>query len=718
MKSIPLRIVTVSAILIILFANGIQAQTTAFTYQGKLTESGLPPTAIYDMQFRLFDIPTAGLGTQQGATVTNPSVQATGGIFTAQLDFGAAVFAAGADLYLEISIRPAGSAGGYSSLAPRQRLTSAPYAIRAVNAAQLNGVAAANYLQTNGDGSGLTNVSANAANLTGIVSIANGGTNSATQNFVDLTTVQTVTGSKTFISAVNTTAAQYNIGGSRILGNAGTNNLFAGINAGTGASNTGTNNSFIGRSAGFANTTGSFNSFVGANAGQANTTGSSNSFFGTSAGFDNTTGNSNSFVGAFAGQNNTTGSNNSFFGAGAGFDNLTGSSNSFFGTGAGNNNTTGFSNSFFGLSAGFFNTTGAGNSFFGRNAGNANTTGASNSFFGESAGQANTTGISNSFFGRNAGFANTTGFSNSFFGESAGDSNTTGGSNSFFGRNAGDSNTTGASNSFFGESAGQANTTGFGNSFFGRNAGFANTTGATNSFVGASAGSFNTTGASNSFIGTNAGNANTLGDNNSFFGRNAGETNTTGDNNTVIGKDADVGSGVLTFATALGSGAVVSNSNNVVLGRTADTVRIPGNLVVTGTVSKGGGAFRIDHPLDPQNKYLYHSFVESPDMMNVYNGNTTTDERGEAVVTLPDYFDALNRDFRYQLTVIGQFAQAIVGEEIKGNSFVIRTDKPGVKVSWQVTGIRKDKFANENRIQVEVEKTEQERNEQKPQREK
>ncbi len=130
-----------------------------------------------------------------------------------------------------------------------------------------------------------------------------------------------------------------------------------------------------------------------------------------------------------------------------------------------------------------------------------------------------------------------------------------------------------------------------------------------------------------------------------------------------------------------------------------------GNVHVTGTLSKGGGSFKIDHPLDPANKYLSHSFVESPDMMNIYNGNVVTDAAGYATITLPDYFEALNRDFRYQLTVIGRFAQAIVVDEIQGNQFRIQTDVPGVKVSWQVTGIRHDPFAEANRIPVEEEKT-------------
>lgn len=129
-----------------------------------------------------------------------------------------------------------------------------------------------------------------------------------------------------------------------------------------------------------------------------------------------------------------------------------------------------------------------------------------------------------------------------------------------------------------------------------------------------------------------------------------------------------------------------------------------GNVSITGSIAKGSGTFKIDHPLDPENKYLYHSFVESPDMMNIYNGNVTTDAKGYATVTMPSYFDALNKDFRYQLTVIGTFAQAIVKEEMSGNKFVIQTNQPNVKVSWQVTGVREDAYANAHRVQAEVEK--------------
>lgn len=129
-----------------------------------------------------------------------------------------------------------------------------------------------------------------------------------------------------------------------------------------------------------------------------------------------------------------------------------------------------------------------------------------------------------------------------------------------------------------------------------------------------------------------------------------------------------------------------------------------GDLRTTGTLSKSAGSFRIDHPLDPANKYLQHSFVESPDMMNIYNGNVVTDALGHATIVLPEYFESLNIEFRYQLTVIGTFAQAIVQEKVRDNKFTISTDKPYVEVSWQVTGIRNDPYAARHRIEVEVPK--------------
>ncbi|MCP9768894.1 hypothetical protein EGI22_13310 [Lacihabitans sp. LS3-19] len=175
-----------------------------------------------------------------------------------------------------------------------------------------------------------------------------------------------------------------------------------------------------------------------------------------------------------------------------------------------------------------------------------------------------------------------------------------------------------------------------------------------------------------------------------------------------------------TFANAIGSGenyglygfADGGSINYAVYGSLGEAAGssdfagyFAGNVHVAGVLSKSSGTFKIDHPLDPENKTLSHSFVESPEMMNIYNGNIVTDQNGNATIQLPSYFEALNENFRYQLTAIGQFAQAIVSEKIKGNIFKIKTDKPNVEISWMVTGTRKDTFAKQNPIIVEEEKT-------------
>ena len=92
---------------------------------------------------------------------------------------------------------------------------------------------------------------------------------------------------------------------------------------------------------------------------------------------------------------------------------------------------------------------------------------------------------------------------------------------------------------------------------------------------------------------------------------------------------------------------------------TGGDLKVAGNLNVMGTKN-----FKIDHPLDPENKYLYHAAIESSEVLNLYSGNVTTNSNGDALVQLPDWFEALNKDFRYQLTVIGSFAQAIVADKI------------------------------------------------------
>ena len=191
--------------------------------------------------------------------------------------------------------------------------------------------------------------------------------------------------------------------------------------------------------------------------------------------------------------------------------------------------------------------------------------------------------------------------------------------------------------------------------------------------------------------------------------------------NTVSG----VGAGLLAVGSASSHGvhAVAEGSGNGVSAFTTTGNAVfaqslgsgsagffQGNVTVSGTLSKGGGAFKIDHPLQPTEKYLSHSFVESPDMMNVYNGNATLDAAGEGWVTLPEWFEALNRDFRYQLTAIGAPGPNLyVASEVSEHRFKIAGGTPNGRVSWQVTGIRQDAWANAHRIAIEEDKPANER---------
>lgn len=187
-------------------------------------------------------------------------------------------------------------------------------------------------------------------------------------------------------------------------------------------------------------------------------------------------------------------------------------------------------------------------------------------------------------------------------------------------------------------------------------------------------------------------------------------TATTGANVGVYGRTASIGGrgvqGIAEATTGTNIGVYgETNSASGYAGYFADRVH------VNGTLSKAAGSFKIDHPLDPANKYLQHSFVESPDMKNIYDGVVIVDDNGAATVTLPAWFEALNggavhrSDFRYQLTPLGAAMPNLhIAQEIQGNAFQIAGGKPGMKVSWQVTGIRHDPYAEQNRIVVETDK--------------
>jgi hypothetical protein len=135
-----------------------------------------------------------------------------------------------------------------------------------------------------------------------------------------------------------------------------------------------------------------------------------------------------------------------------------------------------------------------------------------------------------------------------------------------------------------------------------------------------------------------------------------------------------------------------------------------GDLNVTGAITAGTKDFKIDHPTDPANKYLVHAAVESSEMKNIYDGTIVLDGNGQAVVELPDWFEALNGSFRYQLTAIGAPSPGLyIAQKIVGNRFAIAGGAPGVEVSWQVTGVRHDRFADANPLVVEPAKAERER---------
>lgn len=134
-------------------------------------------------------------------------------------------------------------------------------------------------------------------------------------------------------------------------------------------------------------------------------------------------------------------------------------------------------------------------------------------------------------------------------------------------------------------------------------------------------------------------------------------------------------------------------------------VKFSSTVNVRGTLSKGSGSFVIDHPQDPANKILAHSFVESPDVKNIYDGIAKLDGNGEAVIKLPDYYDALNKDSRYQFFALDEAMPGLyIKEEEKDNQFTIAGGIPGGKISWQITGIRHDAYILANPMRVEIPK--------------
>jgi len=178
-----------------------------------------------------------------------------------------------------------------------------------------------------------------------------------------------------------------------------------------------------------------------------------------------------------------------------------------------------------------------------------------------------------------------------------------------------------------------------------------------------------------------------------------------GYNNTASGKGAAVIGGW--FNTAAGDYSIAGGYGSVVPSDYSNSVAFNGQTATAsgqlrcGYISKEGGGFTIDHPLDPENKILNHYFVESPEMVLIYRGVAVIGADGRATVHLPEYFDALNRNPMIHLTGVGT-PDVYVVEEVHNNQFVIG-GKPGTKVYWMVTGERKDQSAEIIRALMPVE---------------
>jgi len=331
------KLILTAGVSLLLLASAMAfAQGTAFTYQGKLTDSGTPSSGQFDFQFKLFDTQTVGTGNPIGSPVAVPNVTVANGLFSVSLDFGACTTCFnGAARFLEIAVKPT-TGGTFTTLGPRQPITANPYAIRTSTATAADGLSVA---CVNCVTSGQI-ASVNGSAVSGAIPVASvpSGSGNYIQNTTSLqaTSDFNISGNGTAggtLSAnfINATT-QFNLGGQRVLNAPGQNNLFAGLNAGT--SNNGYNNAFFGAAAGFANTSGFQNAFFGNAAGHDNTSGGSNAFFGNAAGANNTSGGSNAFFGFFAGNANTSGGSNAFFGEAAGGRNTIGQNNTFIGAGA------------------------------------------------------------------------------------------------------------------------------------------------------------------------------------------------------------------------------------------------------------------------------------------------------------------------------------------------------------------------------------------------
>jgi hypothetical protein len=668
------------------------AQSSVFTYQGRLQDGGVAANGNYDFRFTLWDASSGG--TQQPpsgpVTVNLTNVQVTAGNFSVQLDFGATAFP-GADRYLEMSVQLAGG-GPFTTLSPRTRVTGTPYALRSVSAANADTVTDGSITSAKILDGTIVNADINAA--AGIVDT----------KLATISTALKVSNSATTATSANTANA--------IVARDASGNFSAGTIIGNLTGNTsGSAASFTGSLSG--DVTGTQGATVVSTVGGVTAANVASGANLANAATDANT--ASAIVRRDASGNFSAGTITA-----AGDVNLS-TTNAAGTVGVINQNGTRLIHSF-----------GTNNFFAGAGAGNFTMTGGSNTASGINALRFNTTGTFNTAIGAAALSANTSGKNNTANGQSALVNNTTGVFNTASGAFALVSNNA-DNNTAIGEEALRNNTSGKNNTAIGVEALFNNMTGSDNIAVGPASG-FNLTGGNNIDIG----NEGVAADSGIIrIGTSGFQT-------------ATFFAGIRGVTTGVTDAIPVLIDSKGQLGTISSSRRYKQDIKDMGATSSRLMAlrpvtFRYLKPYANGEKPIQFGLIAEevaetfPELVvrnqegqpetvkyqdltplllnelqkqvrevqkqaktiaalqaqatNAANGSTTTNRQGEAIVTLPDNFVALSQDFRYQLTVVGQFAQAIVLQEVKGHQFKIKTDKPNVKVSWQVTAIRHDQSA-------------------------
>ncbi len=658
---------------------------TAMTYQGQLRSSGLPYAGTADLIFTLYDDPAAG--GVQGGPIALTAISVVNGQFTVQLDFGAAAFAGGAR-WLDIQVRTPAGSGSYTTLSPRQALTAAPYALYALSGSGSGGgpwvVSGANVYYNSG------NVGIGTSTPQTPLEVRGGAANSSTGTIMGTQTTGSTAAGGVFGQSLVA-------GGNGVVGMANVddpNGTAIGVLGETttanGAAVVGWTYSPSGPAKGVWGSSSSPDGYAGYFQGRGYFSG--NVGIGTAAPQAELNVNGTSWF-----QGDTTPLPGA---AGAGVA---------IGTASGNGYLFAFDYGAYQPKNLVLNSTGA-------NVGIGTT--APNHRLRVSGGAAWTTaGWAGSLELDNAaaiGWHADPGGQRFGLGQSGG--------GLYFFRTASDPGTTGSPATYdmlisdsgsigigtTTPNVGKLQISAAGNGVY------ASTSGASAAAVwgeGSGATSFGVYGNSASLAGV--------------FGNSTSGVGVRGHtaSNVAVLASADAAATAIDAETVSGYGVYTHSSgttgvNRTILSRNDSSagIAIHGWAAATSGTSYGvygqcdspnGWAvfasgdmgatglkpFVIDHPLDPENKTLKHFAAEGPEPQNIYNGIATTDAQGNAWASLPDYFEEINRDFRYQLTVIddgADFVIAKVASEVQANRFLIRTSRPNVKVSWEVKGIRND----------------------------